>query len=214
VEDERMTTRARAHWLAQLMVVLTVLVGFEATALAYGTSPGSQPPAAAFAPAAIGSLAPVGVPTAHLVRGPHLLDRQLKRYRAGLPDLPAPGPNLELVAGNERQHLVAGTALTIAASVLLANFLWMVIVGAIWFFAYYLPEAGTDVVFPPQAALFFISFAFLVPGVILLPMGLNELRIYRAIESAEMLPLDGGGVPGLGRAIASKPRGGWPLVRF
>jgi hypothetical protein len=199
--------------MAQLMVLLTVLVGLESTAHAYGVA-GRSNAGHVVAPTLIESLAPVGVPMAHLVRGPHLLARQMKRYRANLPELPAPGPNLELVAGHERRHLVAGTALTIAASVLLANFLWMVIVGAIWFFAYYLPEAGTDVVFPPQAALFFLSFAFLIPGVILLPMGLNELRIYRAIESADMLPLDGGGFPALGRAIASQPRGGWPLVRF
>jgi hypothetical protein len=199
--------------MAWLMVLLTVLVGLESTAQAYGMAGGSRAEQVV-ASTLIESLAPVGVPMAHLVRGPHLLARQMKRYRANLPDLPAPGPNLEQVAGNQRQHLVAGTALTIAASVLLANFLWMVIVGAIWFFAYYLPEAGANVAFPPQAALFFLSFAFLIPGVILLPMGLNELRIYRAIESADMLHLDGGGFPALGRAIASQPRGGWPLLRF
>ncbi len=208
-----MLIRVRARWLAHMMVLLMVLVGFEGTALAYGQGPHAS--AAEFVPVTAQEvLAPVGVPTAHLLRGPHLLERQAKRYRAGLPEPPVAGPNLELATGNEHQHLVAGASLTIVASVLLANFLWMVIVGAIWFFAYYLPEAGSGVVFPPRAALFFVSFAFLVPGVILLPMGLNELRIYRAIDSADLMPLDGGGFPALGPVVASQPRGGVPLVRF
>lgn len=208
-----MMIRARAGWMAQLMVGLMVLVGLEGTALAYGhgPSPTATGDMAAF-PEAI--LAPVTAPPAHLVRGPHLLARQLNRFRAGLPEPPVAGPNVEMLSGSERQHLVAGTALTIVASALLANFLWMVIVGAVWLFAYYLPEASSDVVFPPRAALFFISFAFLVPGVILLPMGLNELRIYRAIESADRLPLDGGGFPALGPAVALQPGGGVPLLRF
>ena len=208
-----MLNRARARWAVHLMVLLMVLVGLEGTALAYG-----QPQhriSQDVVPVEVAVVAaPVTAPVAHLVRGPHLLERQSKRYGAVLPGPSAPGPIVHRVQDSAHQHLVAGTALTITASVLLANFLWMVIVGAVWLFAFYLPEAGTGVVFPPRAALFFVSFAFLIPGVILLPMGLNELRIYRAIDSAEMMPLDGGGFPALGPVVASQPGGGVPLLRF
>lgn len=208
-----MLIRARTRWVIHSMVLLVVLVGLEGAALAYGQpqhrmSSETAPMESAMVPVS------VGVPVAHLVRGPHLLERQAKRYGAVLPGPSVPGPVIHRVDSSAHQHLVAGTTLTIVASVLLANFLWMVIVGAVWFFAFYLPEAGTGVVFPPRAALFFVSFGFLIPGVILLPMGLNELRIYRAIDSAEMLPLDGGGFPALGPVVASQPRGGVPLLRF
>jgi thiamine transporter ThiT len=123
-------------------------------------------------------------------------------------------PPLSRAASAEQQHLIAGTALTIVATVLLVNFLWMVIVGAVWLFGIYAPQASSDAYFPPQAALFFVSFAFLVPGLILLPKGLKELKVYHAIQNAELLDQDPGRFLGDPRQALALRRGGLTLVRF
>jgi hypothetical protein len=113
-----------------------------------------------------------------------------------------------------QQHLIAGSVLTVVSAVLLVNFLWTVVVGAIWLFGFYAPVASADVAFPPQAALFFISFGFLVPGLILLPAGLQELKVYRAIQSADLGPVDGRrSQPSAYAAGCTRP-GGFSVVRF
>ena len=192
------------------MVALTVILGLESAALAR-TCPGQQ----VQVQDVIVSLPAMGVaaPPAHLLRGPHLLSRQAGRYGVSLqPTGPLGGLKVERALDPAKQRLVAGTALTIVSAVLLANFLWMMIVGAVWLFGFYIPEAGAESVFPPQAALFPISFAFLIPGIILLPQGLKELKAYRAMESADR----GSSGPGLAgmRGVLAAGGGGLPLVRF
>jgi len=193
------------------MVALTVLLGFESAALAYPSAPERVLPEIV----ETGQIPTPGVTAApaHLVRGPHLMARQARRY--GIDQTgPAPLPPIVQRISDQEQHLVTGTALTVVSAVLLGNFLWMVITGAIWFFGFYLPVANSETVFPPQAALFFLSFAFLVPGLILLPKGLKELKTYRAMQTAERPPV--GPDVYLGRSAASIGirSGGIPLVRF
>lgn len=192
----------KARWIANVMVGLIALVGVQWAAFAYPASPEAVESAAV--PVLVTSATP-GTP-AYLMRGPHLAARQAKRLGTGetLPPLGPLGPHT--ISPQEHQHLVAGTALTIVSVALLVNFLWMVIVGSVWLFGHYLGAEEDDPYFPPQAALFPISFAFLVPGLILLPLGLKELKIYRAIESAEW-----GAPGGPPRAMGIQ---GTPLLRF
>lgn len=192
----------RGRWIANVMVGLIALVGVQWAAFAYPASPAAVESDAV--PVLVTSTAPATA--AYLMRGPHLAARQAKRLGAGetLPPLGPLGPHH--ITSKEHQHLVAGTALTIVSVALLVNFLWMVIVGSVWLFGHYLGAEEEDPFFPPQAALFPISFAFLVPGLILLPLGLKELKIYRAIESAEW------GAPG-GPPMAHGMQG-MPLMRF
>jgi len=181
------------------------LAGLEWAALAYPQAPGGDVRVVVDVAGAEVLASRVGAPQAYLLRGPHLASRQVKRLQAGDPTpLPPLGP--QNLTAAEREHLVAGSVLTTLSIVLLVNFLWMVVVGAIWFFGYYLGSDLEDPAFPPQAALFFVSFGFLVPGVILLPLGLKELKVYRAMESAEW------GVPS-GPPTCYQP-GGFPLLRF
>lgn len=201
----------RTRCVCFLMVALTLLLGLESAALAYPSSPEMVLPEIV----ETGRIPTPGVTAApaHLVRGPHLMARQARRYGIAQTG-PAPLPPMTQRITDQDQHLVSGTALTVVSAVLLGNFLWMVIVGAVWFFGFYLPEASSSVAFPPQAALFFVSFAFLVPGLILLPKGLKELKTYRAMQTAERVP-DGPDIY-LGRSAASMSirSGGVPLLRF
>ncbi len=192
----------RGRWIANVMVGLIALVGVQWAAFAYPQAPRVETTPAA--PAFVASSS-AGAP-AYLMRGPHLAARQAKRLGTNAP-LPPVGPlGPHSISSQEHQHLVAGTALTIISVALLVNFLWMVIVGAVWLFGHYMGSDLEDPYFPPQAALFPVSFAFLVPGLILLPLGLKELKIYRAIESAEW------GAPG-GPPLAMGAAG-MPLLRF
>jgi len=188
-----------------VLVALMTLAGLEWAALAYPQTPGGDARSVIDLSSTVVQTARISAPQAYLLRGPHLASRQVKRLQAGTPTpLPPLGPQTMTAA--EREHLVAGSVLTTLSIVLLVNFLWMVVVGAIWFFGYYLGSDLDDPAFPPQAALFFISFGFLVPGVLLLPLGLKELKVYRAMESAEW------GAPG-GPPTCYQP-GGIPLLRF
>ena len=190
----------RDRWIANVMVGLVALVGVQWSAFAYPQSAPVETQVPAFV-----TTSACGAP-AYLMRGPHLAARQAKRLGMGTP-LPPVGPLGRLqITSQEQQHLVAGTTLTIVSAALLVNFLWMVIVGSVWLFGHYLGSDQEDPYFPPQAALFPISFAFLVPGLILLPLGLKELKIYRAIESAQW------GAPG-GPTVCMGS-GGMPLLRF
>jgi len=201
-----MLNRVRGRWIANVMVGLAVLVGVQASAFAYPQARTADPVAVEVATTAVAASA-VATPLSPMVlRGPHLAMRKANQTPGPLgPPLPPLGP-LTMTA-QERHHLVKGTTLTIVSAALLANFLWMAIYGGVWFFAIYLPVAEESNYFPPAAALFFISFAFLIPGLILLPLGLKELKIYRAMESAEWF--DGPGVPD----TAIRP-GGVTLLRF
>ncbi len=201
----------RMRWICTAMVTLTIVLGLESAALAYPSTPTAAVPAleAPFA----ASVARVAAPTPRLLRGPHLAAREAHRN----PALAGPvvRPPLHLAAADPaQQHLIAGAVLTAVAAVLLVNFLWMVIVGAIWFFAFYVPVASEDVAFPPQAALFFISFGFLVPGLILLPTGLQEIKVYRAIQSAELGPADGRKPQPSAFAAGCARPSGWTVARF
>lgn len=200
-----MMSRVRGRWVASVLVALMALAGLEWAALAYPQTP-TGAVRATFDVAGNAALASrITAPQAYLMRGPHLASRQVKRLHAGDPTpLPPLGPQSMMAA--EREHLIAGSVLTALSIVLLINFLWMVILGAVWFFGYYLGSDLEDPAFPPQGALFFVSFGFLVPGVILLPLGLKELKVYRAMESAEW-----GGSNG--PPVCYQP-GGFPLLRF
>lgn len=200
-----MMSRVKGRWVASVLVALMALAGLEWAALAYPQSPSGEL-RVVFDVAGTDVLASrVTAPRAYLLRGPHLASRQVKRLQAGNPTpLPPLGP--QSMTSAEREHLVAGSVLTTLSIVLLVNFLWMVVIGAIWFFGYYLGSDLEDPAFPPQGALFFVSFGFLVPGVILLPLGLKELKVYRAMESAEWSAPSGPPI--------CYQAGGVPLLRF
>jgi hypothetical protein len=203
-----MLNRVRGRWIANVMVGLAMLVGVQVSAFAYPQARAEDATAAAVQVATgFVMTSTVAVPPSPmLLRGPHLAARMDRQAHGGLgAPLPPIGP-LQMTS-EERHHFISGTTLTIVSAVLLANFLWMAIYGGVWFFAFYLPVAEESNYFPPSAALFFISFAFLIPGLILLPLGLKELKIYRAMESAEWF--DGPGVPD----TAIRP-GGVTLLRF
>ncbi len=212
-----MANGARGRWICTLMVTLTVLLGLESAALAYPEAPARDVDLDELARSLGGAAVPaVATAPARLLRGPHLVTRQARRLGVAEPGGAGPlvGPPVNRLSEAETQHLVSGTVLTVIASVLLANFLWMVIVGAVWLFGIYAPQASADSYFPPQAALFFVSFAFLVPGLILLPKGLKELKVYRAIQNAELMDHEPGRYLGDPRQALALRRGGLTLVRF
>lgn len=201
----------RMRWICTVMIVLIVVLGLETAALAYPAPPAAMAPSMEAPFAAVA--ARISVPTARFARGPHLVTREAHRQLA--PSGPVIRPPVHLASADPaQQHLIAGSVLTVISVVLLVNFLWMVVVGAIWFFGYYVPVASVDVAFPPQAALFFVSFGLLVPGLILLPAGLKELKVYRAIQSADLGPVDGRRSQPTAFAAGCIRPGGWAVVRF
>jgi len=205
-----MRNLGRMRWICTAMVTLIVVLGLESAALAYPDAPQATAPALEqpFAAAAR-----ISAPTPRLVRGPHLMAREAHRHVSLGGPVIKPPIQLATADPSER-HLVAGTILTLVSIALLVNFLWMVIVGAIWFFAFYIPVASDSVAFPPQAALFFVSFGFLVPGLILLPTGLKELKVYRAIQSAELWQAEPPGSPTSVFAAGVARPGGLTVARF